>query len=126
MFNIQQVSSQDISASQLNSVKIDELSDEQISTYWDKAKAEGYSIEQLEVILQSRGMSLSQISKLKQRITALRYTDVSTSSVPVTVQNDMSSLEKFGLEGSSPKAPTKSSLFGFDFSAIQIFHSRPI
>jgi hypothetical protein len=50
MFSVQQVYSQDISASQLNSVNIDEFSDDQISKYWDKAEAEGYSIEQLEVI----------------------------------------------------------------------------
>jgi protein involved in polysaccharide export with SLBB domain len=116
MFSVQQVYSQDISASQLNSVNIDELSDDQISKYWDKAKAEGYSLEQLEVILESRGMSLSKISKLKQRITALRYTDVNTTSTPVTTtQNDISSLEKFGLEGKVPEKEKDNLIFGYDF-----------
>jgi NAD(P)-dependent dehydrogenase (short-subunit alcohol dehydrogenase family) len=116
MFSVQQVYSQDISASQLNSVNIDELSDDQISKYWDKAKAEGYSIEQLEVILESRGTSLSQISKLKQRITALRYADVNTtSSSDTTTQNDISNLEKFGLEGKVPEKEKDNLIFGYDF-----------
>ncbi|MDC1238100.1 SLBB domain-containing protein, partial [Polaribacter sp.] len=73
-------------------------------------------LEQLEVVLQSRGMSFSLISKLKQRITALRYTDTNTTLTPGTsAQNDISVLDKFGFEGSLPKQITKSGLFGYDF-----------
>ena len=116
MCSIQQVYSQNLNKSQLNTVNVDELSDKQVSNYWDKAKAEGYSLEQLEVILQSRGMSLHLISKLKQRITALRYTDTNTTLTPGTsAQNDMSVIDKFGFEGSLPKKITKSGLFGYDF-----------
>ncbi|MFT5214394.1 MAG: protein involved in polysaccharide export with SLBB domain [Patiriisocius sp.] len=116
MCSIQQVYSQNLNKSQLNTVNVDELSDKQVSNYWDKAKAEGYSLEQLEVILQSRGMSLHLISKLKQRITALRYTDTNTTLTPGTsAQNDMSVIDKFGFEGSLPKQITKSGLFGYDF-----------
>jgi protein involved in polysaccharide export with SLBB domain len=116
IFSIQQVYTQDINTNQLNTLNIDELSDEQISIYWDKAKAEGYSLEQLEVVLQSRGMSLRLISKLKQRITALRYTDTNTTLNPGTsAQNDLSVIDKFGFEGSLPKQITKSGLFGYDF-----------
>jgi hypothetical protein len=90
IFSIQQVYTQDINTNQLKTLNIDELSDKQISIYWDKAKAEGYSLEQLEVILQSRGLSLSLISKLKQRITALKHTDTNTTLTPGTsAQNDM-------------------------------------
>ena len=116
MFNMQQIYAQDINISQLNAVNIDELSDEQISKYWDKAKAEGYSLEQLEVILESKGMSSNLITKLKQRITALRFADANTTPTAVNQeQNGISSLEKFGLGGSSPKEIAKSALFGFDF-----------
>ncbi|MDB4205471.1 SLBB domain-containing protein [Polaribacter sp.] len=116
ILSIQQVYTQDINTNQLNTLNIDELSDQQISIYWDKAKAEGYSLEQLEVVLQSRGMSFSLISKLKQRITALRYTDTNTTLTPGTsAQNDISVLDKFGFEGSLPKQITKSGLFGYDF-----------
>jgi protein involved in polysaccharide export with SLBB domain len=116
IFSIQQVYTQDINTNQLNTLNIDELSDEQISIYWDKVKAEGYSLEQLEVVLQSRGMSFSLISKLKQRITALGYTDTNITLTPSTSgQNDISVLDKFGFEGSLPKQITKSGLFGYDF-----------
>jgi protein involved in polysaccharide export with SLBB domain len=116
IFSIQQVYTQDINTNQLNTLNIDELSDEQISIYWDKVRAEGYSLEQLEVVLQSRGMTLSLISKLKQRITALRYTDTNTTLTPGnSPQNDMSVIDKFGFEGSLPKQITKSGLFGYDF-----------
>jgi protein involved in polysaccharide export with SLBB domain len=116
ILSMQQVYAQDINTNQLNTLNIDELSDEQISIYWDKVKAEGYSLEQLEVVLQSRGVSFSLISKLKQRITALRYTDTNTTLTPGTsAQNDISVLDKFGFEGSLPKQITKSGLFGYDF-----------
>jgi protein involved in polysaccharide export with SLBB domain len=116
IFSIQQVYTQDFNTNQLNTLNIDELSDEQISIYWDKVKAEGYSLEQLEVVLQSRGMSFSLISKLKQRITALKHTDTNTTLTPGTsAQNDISVLDKFGFEGSLPKQITKSGLFGYDF-----------
>ena len=116
IFSIQQVHTQDINTNQLSTLNIDELSDEQISIYWDKVKEEGYSLEQLEVVLQSRGMSFSLISKLKQRITALRYTDTNTTLTPgASAQNDISVLDKFGFEGSLPKKITKSGLFGYDF-----------
>jgi protein involved in polysaccharide export with SLBB domain len=114
--SIQQIYSQDINTSQLSSINVDDLSDEEISKYWDKAKLEGYSLEKLEVALKSKGMSLNQVSKLKQRISALRYVDVNTASIPSTKQQDnISTLEKFGLEGTSPKEITQSVLFGFDF-----------
>ena len=116
ILSMQQVYAQDINTNQLSTLNIDELSDEQISIYWDKAKAEGYSLEQLEVVLQSRGMSLRLISKLKQRITALRYTDTNTILTPdASAENDMSVIDKFGFEGSLPKKITKSGLFGYDF-----------
>jgi len=114
--SIQQIYSQDINTSQLSSINVDDLSDEEISKYWDKVKLEGYSLEKLEVALKSRGMSLNQLAKLKQRISALRYVDVNTASIPSAKQQDnISTLEKFGLEGTSPKEITQSALFGFDF-----------
>ena len=75
VFTSQQAKAQEISASQLSKVDVDSLSDEQISTYWNKAKAEGYTLDQLEVIAVSKGMPASQFSKLRQRISGLRYSD---------------------------------------------------
>jgi len=108
---------QNISQAQLASINVDELSDEQITTYWNKAKAEGYTLDQLEVIATSKGMPASQFSKLKQRINALKYTDTTSSlGANDSDSNDISNLEKFGLEGTSPKETKETNLlFGYDF-----------
>ena len=117
IFSIQQVYTQDININQLNTLNIDELSDEQISIYWDKAKAEGYSLEQLEVILKAKGMSLSQISKLKQRISSLNFSNKATTlKNKVNDKNEgLSNLEKFGLKGSVPIKEKNNLIFGYDF-----------
>ena len=103
--------------SQLSKIDVDMLSDEQISSYWNKAKSEGYSIDQLELIAKSNGMSASQFSKLKQRISGLKYTDASTTSSSSDKTNaaGISNLEKFGLEGKPAEKVQKSPLFGYDF-----------
>ena len=107
---------QNISSAQIASINVDELSDEQIETYWNKAKAEGYTLDQLEVIATSKGMPSSQFSKLRQRISALKYTDTTSSSGSTTVGgSEISSLDKFGLEGKTADKISKKPLFGYDF-----------
>ncbi|PKP07867.1 MAG: polysialic acid transporter, partial [Bacteroidetes bacterium HGW-Bacteroidetes-3] len=113
----QQAKAQEISASQLAKVDVDSLSDEQISTYWNKAKAEGYSLDQLEVIAISKGMPASQFSKLRQRISGLKYSDPNSGSANAGTANaaEISIIEKFGLEGNVPKKASENPLFGYDF-----------
>ena len=117
ILSVQQVNSQktNISASELNSENFDNYSDEQISGYWNKAKSQGYSLEQLEVILKARGMSLSQISKLKQRISSLRFSDISSAVAEGSANNNISNLEKFGLKGKVPGKEKDNFIFGYDF-----------
>ena len=116
VLNLQQIYSQNtnVRSVQVSSINFDNYTDSQISEYWNKAKSQGYSLEQLEVILQSKGMSSSQISKLKQRITALRYTD-SNKGVTLNNQGNISNIEKFGLEGSIPVKEKNNLIFGYDF-----------
>ena len=102
VFSTQLITAQNISQAQLATINIDELSDDQIATYWNKAKAEGYTLDQLEVIATSKGMPASQFSKLRQRISALRFDDTTSSSSNNSEGNDISSLDKFGLEGKTP------------------------
>jgi protein involved in polysaccharide export with SLBB domain len=117
VFSLTPSTAQTISQAQLSSINIDNLSDAQIQSYWDKAKSQGYTIDQLEVIATSKGMSASEFSKLRQRISSLKYSDVSTSNV--TMQNadgaSISNIEKFGLEGKVANKAQKSLLFGYDF-----------
>ena len=116
IFNVQEVSAQNISQSQIATIDIDNLTDAQIQAYWDKAKAEGYTIDQLEVIAASKGMPAAEISKLKQRIAALRFAETSNYSIiENTDANDISTLNHFGFEGKDSIAISNSSLFGYDF-----------
>lgn len=117
VFSPQQVRSQEISVSQLSKVDIDNLSDDQIASYWNKSKAEGYTLDQLEVIATSKGMSASQFSKLKQRISNLKYSSPITESPTQGTANaaEISEIEKFGLVGKAPDGVEKSPLFGYDF-----------
>ena len=112
----QLTTAQNISQAQLATINVDELSDEQITTYWNKAKAEGYTLDQLEVIATSKGMPASQFSKLRQRINALKYTDTTSSLGSNNSDgNEISSLDKFGLEGETPDKISRKPLFGYDF-----------
>jgi len=108
---------QNISQAQLASINIDDLSDGQIMTYWNKVKAEGYTLDQLEVIATSKGMPAREFLKLKQRIDALDYMEVSDSFNSDNVDgNEITSLDKFGLEGKTAvQASDEKPLFGYDF-----------
>lgn len=61
-----------LSPSDLNSVNIDELTDDQVQRFLDRAKESGLTLEQLELVAKQRGMSSSQISKLRNRIRQLQ------------------------------------------------------
>lgn len=60
------LSAQDIS--DISKVNVDDLSDNQIEAYINRAQDSGLTMQQLELLARQRGMSSSQISKLRQRI----------------------------------------------------------
>jgi len=98
----------------LGQVNVDALSDEQVRTYWNKARSEGYSLDQLEVIAQSKGMNAAQFARLRQRISSLAPSD-SAATVSTDKAVDMASIPPFGLEGKSLEAVETNLLFGYDF-----------
>ncbi|WP_436514884.1 SLBB domain-containing protein [Ekhidna sp. To15] len=71
-----------LSVSDLNSVNIDELSDTQIQRFLDRAQESGLTLEQLEIVAQQRGMSVSQISKLRNRIRQLQLGSSDEGQIP--------------------------------------------
>ena len=117
VFSSQPVHSQNISSAQLQSIDVDAMSDAQIASYWEKAKSEGYTLDQLEVIATSKGMAPSQFSKLRQRIASLRYSDTATNTSVSNSENtaEISNIEKFGLERVTAEKVGQSLLFGYDF-----------
>ncbi len=61
-----------LSPSDLNNVNIDALTDEQVQKFYDRATESGLTLDQLELIAKQRGMSSSQITKLRTRIMQLQ------------------------------------------------------
>lgn len=113
IFSIQSISSQSID--QIRNADIDSYSDSQIASYWNKAQQQGYSLEQLELIAKSKGMSSAKFMKLKNRILNLNTITKTESSSDVT-SSETSELETFGLDGSeSKKDIEQNDLFGYDF-----------
>ncbi len=109
---------QTLSLSQISSVNIDDLSDSQIESYWQKAKDQGYGINDIDLIATAQGMQSSEIVKLKTRINQLNSGVVassSESSVSV-VASGKKEKQSFGLTGDEElKRDPRSSIFGYDF-----------
>lgn len=59
------------SVSDLSKVNVDDMSDDQIAEYLKKAQSSGLSEQQLLILAKQRGMSDSQIQKLRNRINTL-------------------------------------------------------
>ena len=110
---------QNLNLDQLSYINVDQLSNEQIQAFWDKVQAQGYSITDLETAARVKGVPVSQINKLRQRIMTLSS---STNKKNNTTTNKNNTLEQeiFGRTGKEYKrdtlAPTKKSrVFGYDF-----------
>lgn len=63
---------QSLSGSNLATINVDDLSDEQILNYIKQAESSGFTEQQLEAMARQRGMPESQISKLRRRVEQLR------------------------------------------------------
>lgn len=50
---------------------VEDLSDDQIKQYWNQAKAQGYTLEQIKSVALARGVSASQIGELERRVSGL-------------------------------------------------------
>jgi len=57
-----------LSVQNLSAVNVDELSDSEIKTYWQKAAENGLSEENIYRILQEKGLPQTEINKLAARI----------------------------------------------------------
>lgn len=56
----------------LQNINVDELSDAQIKEMIERMESSGYSQQQLEAMAKARGMSASQLAKLRQRIAEVK------------------------------------------------------
>lgn len=72
---------QTINPDNLSTVRVDELSDAQIRTYWQQAQASGLSESEMEQMALQRGMPAAEVAKLRKRIEAIQG---STYDAPIT------------------------------------------
>lgn len=70
---------QSLASTNLATIKVDDLSDEQIISYIQQAESSGYTEAQLEAFARQRGMPASEIAKLRRRIEQLRAGGIRTS-----------------------------------------------
>ncbi|MEC3879549.1 SLBB domain-containing protein [Parapedobacter sp. 10938] len=81
---------QNISATDLSNVRVDDLSDDQIRSYLKQAEASGLTENQMEAIARERGMPPMEIQKLRERIANLDGTeaDQRTSSASSEIRTE--------------------------------------
>ena len=109
---------QNLNLEQLAYINVDQLSDEQIQSFWEKVQAQGYSITDLETAARVKGVPVSQITKLRQRIMTLS-TSVKKKTATSGNKPTSSEQEIFGRTGRETKdsimVTKKSRVFGYDF-----------
>ena len=113
---------QNLNLEQLAYINVDQLSDEQIQSFWEKAQAQGYSITDLETAARVKGVPVSQITKLRQRIMSLSTSVKKKTTTTTTPSNKPTSSEQeiFGrtekeYQRDSLQPIKKSRVFGYDF-----------
>ncbi|MEI6865483.1 SLBB domain-containing protein [Flavicella sp.] len=125
----QTVFSQNMSANQMSSIDVDNLSDEQIANYWSQAQEQGYTINQLEVVAAAKGMSSVEISKLRQRISNLSVSEEATNNTDLRDDQNpflISEEDPFGfLGGGDMEENEVNLLFGYDFFNNQNISFEP-
>lgn len=100
---------QDISANDLSKIKVDLLTDEQISSLVERAGASGMSTEQMEALAKERGMPDSEIVKLSERVEKLKLT-----STPIVSETKTTDRTRTDTEiKNETKTIDNSNIFGF-------------
>ncbi|GAB5524335.1 MAG: SLBB domain-containing protein [Roseivirga sp.] len=114
---------QSLSTTDLSTINVDDLSDQQLLGYLQQAEESGYSQTQLEAFARQRGMSEVQISKLRARLSQLRFDSGATGNdVTVTSTNreviQFSEEEIFGklagVDLENGLTEEQSKIFGFE------------
>lgn len=114
---------QSLTGTDLTTINIDDLSDEQLINYMKQAESSGYTQSQLEAFARQRGMPETQISKLRNRISQLRLNAGQSISTDGSTTNErtfpiMSESDIFGrLAGETTVVElteAQKKIFGFD------------
>ena len=112
-FSFSYISAQELNMEQLSSINIDNLSNDQIRSFWEKAQSQGYTLSDLENLAKLKGVPQIQISKLNQRILMLPSKQKVVSKT--TVIEKQEGIDTFGITDNKNIDIKKSKVFGFDF-----------
>ncbi len=116
------------SLSDIQNLKIDDLSDAQLEQMIKRAEANGINPNQFEVLARERGMPASEAAKLRKRISELQSATISSGKSALSTENGRSLREDEepdlfdSLRRSDPYydlTPTQKKIFGF-----KLFHNR--
>ncbi|MEP2937357.1 MAG: SLBB domain-containing protein [Gilvibacter sp.] len=95
---------------------VEDLSDDQVKAYWEQAKAQGYTLEQLKSVAAARGVSATQIAELERRVTGLGSQEVGLEGSQIDNVLGIDDTNPVGLSGSENIIATEEDpLFGFSF-----------
>lgn len=112
-FSFSYISAQELNMEQLSSINVDNLSNEQIRSFWEKAQSQGYTLSDLENLAKLKGVPQIQISKLNQRILMLPSKQKVVSKT--TIVEKQEGIDTFGITDNKNIDIKKSKVFGFDF-----------
>ena len=112
-FSFSYISAQELNIEQLSSINVDNLSNDQIRSFWEKAQSQGYTLSDLENLAKLKGVPQIQISKLNQRILMLPSKQKVVSKT--TVIEKQEGIDTFGITDNKNIDIKKSKVFGFDF-----------
>lgn len=112
-FSFSYISAQELNMEQLSSINVDNLSNDQIRSFWEKAQSQGYTLSDLENLAKLKGVPQIQISKLNQRILMLPSKQKVVSKT--TVIEKQEGIDTFGITDNKNIDIKKSKVFGFDF-----------
>lgn len=101
----------------LSKIKVEELTDGQISALMQKVNNSGYTTSQLEALGRARGMSTEQIDKLKGRIALLERTQPSDRLAGISRLREKPSLplDRPDTKEEVTEAPNHLEVFGMKF-----------
>jgi protein involved in polysaccharide export with SLBB domain len=114
---------QEVSLSNIQNVKVDQLSDEQITLIWNKLKESGVPEAEAYKMMQEKGMDPIEVDLFKKRVTLLglnkKTAPVSQSNKPdISFQRDTANIVKKPTAIQPvqvPAAPAALTLYGTDF-----------
>ncbi|MCB9017861.1 MAG: SLBB domain-containing protein [Prevotellaceae bacterium] len=103
-----------ISMQNVATVKVDELSDQQIQAFVKKYTSAGYTFADVENIAKGKGMPVSELEKLRQRVQSAQNTQTEDASINAGREADikMSQVEKASLEEEKKESRESVSVFG--------------